>query len=87
LHMSPWEYIAKACVRPFVCAIPVAAMCYVFSTLIERPSWYIFGGEVAAVCGSFSILSYFICLNAEQQGSLQNKVRSFLRSEPIAYEA
>lgn len=87
LRMSPWNYLAKAYVRPLLCAVPVAAMCFGFATLIERPSWFVFGGEVVAVCGLFAILSYYICLNAVQQASLQDKVRSFLRSEPIIYEA
>jgi hypothetical protein len=61
LKMDPWRYFVKAWIPPLVCALPVAAMGYWFSTVVEKPAWLLFGAEVAAVCAVFGSLSWFLC--------------------------
>jgi len=80
LKMSWSDYVAKAFVRPIICAIPIAGLCYVFSHLIESPTWIVFGAEVITVCWIFGITSYFICLTAEQRAVVLNKLKMLIVS-------
>jgi O-antigen/teichoic acid export membrane protein len=74
LKMSPARYVIDAFVRPFLCALPTAALCYALSVLVVSPSRIGFALEVAAVCGSFAALSYFICLTGDQRTMLAGKL-------------
>jgi O-antigen/teichoic acid export membrane protein len=87
LRMGAWDYIEQAYLRPVLCAIPVVGLCYGLSHWIERPSWLLFGSEVAAVCGVFGLASYFICLNTGQQASVMESVRRVFHREPVVNEA
>jgi O-antigen/teichoic acid export membrane protein len=87
LHMNAFEYVTAAYARPMFCALPVAALCYAFSMWVTRPTWAIFAGEVAAVCGSFAVLSYFICLTHAQRSAAVAKVRGFFQREAFVNEA
>jgi O-antigen/teichoic acid export membrane protein len=79
LRLSPAEYIWKGYVRPVLCAVPMAGLCYLLARWVERPSWLVFGAEVAAVVVVFGVLNYFISLTDEQREMIRGKVLS-LRS-------
>jgi O-antigen/teichoic acid export membrane protein len=87
LKMGISEYIVKAYFRPVLCALPVAGLCYVLSMFIETPSWFVFGAEVLVVCGSFTLMAYFFCLNATQQASVLERVWRLFHKEPVVNEA
>jgi len=87
LGMRVSEYVAKAYMRPLLCAGPVAALCWLLSIRIERPSWIVFALEGAAISAGFAILAYFICLTATQQRLVQERVRGVIQREPVANEA
>lgn len=82
LKMRWSTYLTRAFIRPFICAAPVAGVCYSFSKFIESPSWLLFGGEAFTVCGLFAVLSCFICLTRTQRAILMGKLRVFLRLTP-----
>ena len=83
LEMSVREYVMKAYLRPVLCAVPVAAMAYSFS-LVAASSWLTFAAEVAAMCGVFGLLSYFVCLHSEQRAVVAARVSALLRPAPAA---
>lgn len=83
LEMSVTEYVMKAYLRPVLCAVPVAAMAYSFS-LVAASSWLTFAAEVAAMCGLFGLLSYFVCLHSEQRAVVAARVWALLRPAPAA---
>ena len=82
LRMRWTDYVLKAFVRPVCCAIPVAGICYLFSIWIETPSWLEFAAEVVTICAIFLVLSYLVCLTAEQQAALRGTIRRSLHREP-----
>jgi O-antigen/teichoic acid export membrane protein len=86
LRMRWTDYIVSACLRPVSCAIPVAAIAYLFSIWVERPSWLGFAAEVAFICGIFLILSYLVCFTAGQRAALRGKARRYLHREPAVVQ-
>ena len=73
LEMRPRDYLVNGYVRPMLCALPVAVMAYGFSTAGEV-SWSRFAAEAAAMCGVVAIMSYFLCLYAEQRAAVEEVV-------------
>ena len=58
-------------------------MAYGFS-LVAASSWLTFAAEVAAMCGLFGLLSYFVCLHSEQRAVVAARVWALLRPAPAA---
>jgi O-antigen/teichoic acid export membrane protein len=85
--LSPREYLLKAYLRPVLCALPVAALCYAFSINVRNPTWLLFGTEVAMTVTVFAALSYFVCLEPEQRASLLNAARQPFVRERVVNEA
>lgn len=83
LKLSASEYLMKAFLRPVLCAVPVAGVCYVLSHFIENPSWLGLGAEIMIVCGISVSLSYFICLTASQRALVVNKILSLSRRTTV----
>lgn len=79
LKMSWPDYIARAFVRPVICAAPIVGVCYMFSVAVQNPSWILFGGEVIVVGVIFGITSYLVCLTEEQRSIVLDKVRMLMR--------
>jgi O-antigen/teichoic acid export membrane protein len=81
LNLSPGAYLLKAYLRPVLCALPVALMAYVFSTL-EATSWWRFIAEGLSVCGLFGVMSYFLCLYSEQRAAVTARLWAVFRQAP-----
>jgi hypothetical protein len=82
LKMKWSEYIIRGFVRPFVAAVPAAAVCYALSILVEKPSWYVFGFEVIGVGVTSAVMNYYVCLTPEQRTWVVEKVRGLLYKTP-----
>jgi Na+-driven multidrug efflux pump len=87
LGLNPQDYLLKAYLRPVLCGVPVAALCYAFSIGVRTPTWVLFGAEVATVIALFSALSYFICLDREQRASVVLVAYRKLNRERVVHEA
>jgi O-antigen/teichoic acid export membrane protein len=88
LGMSAREYIAKAILRPLLCAIPVAGLAYALSVLVADASWAVFGLEAAAICLAYGALAYFFCLSSGQRTTVVDAVISMIRRrEAVAHGA
>jgi O-antigen/teichoic acid export membrane protein len=83
LQLSPNRYFSEAIVRPVVCAVPVGILSYVLSRSVDASSWLIFLGEAVSIAGTFGVLSYFICLTAQQKAMVVGHVRSFFQRQPL----
>jgi O-antigen/teichoic acid export membrane protein len=81
LRMSVREYVGRGFVRPILCSLPIAVLCYGFSQYVATPTWMTFAGEVAAVAVVLGITGYCICLTAAQQASIMGKLHGFMRRE------
>ena len=75
VQMSPADYIVRGFARPALCAIPAAAICYMFSLLKTPVTWLLFGGEVITIAVVFGALAYLICLSRDQQRALRTRLR------------
>jgi O-antigen/teichoic acid export membrane protein len=84
LDMSVSEYLRSAVLRPVLCAVPVGALCYVFSAAVPSASWGVFGAEVAAVCCVMAIMAYALCLSPDQKRVLRGQARAGFWSEGYA---
>lgn len=84
LNLSLREYLTRAFVTPLLCGAPVALLCALLTTAVNRgairlnPSWFLFGVEGAAMCLAFAGLSYRFCLTASQRAHLRTRVRLVL---------
>ncbi len=87
LNMTVSEYAAKAYLRPLVSALPGAMLCYAFSQSVQNPSWPGFAAEALSVVGAVGIMSYFVCLTAEQQTALREKSLCLWRRELVSHES
>jgi O-antigen/teichoic acid export membrane protein len=67
------EFLRKAVLRPVLGAVPAAALCYLFSVSVTRPTWGVFAMEVAAVCAISGAIAYFSLLSPEQKLALRGK--------------
>jgi O-antigen/teichoic acid export membrane protein len=85
LRLSVREYLVKACLGPVLCAIPVAALGYVFS-MVAAPSWLTFAGEAIAMSGVFGVISYFVCLSPAQRGAIAARLVAAMRPAPTPHE-
>jgi O-antigen/teichoic acid export membrane protein len=68
-----WSDYLAAYVRPVLCGLPVAALGYMFSTRAVT-SWLAFAAEAAAMCGTFAVMSYFVCLTRTQRTTVSGKL-------------
>ncbi len=82
LNTSPSEYFIKAYLRPLLCAIPIAGLCYALSHSVENPSLLGFCGEVAVVCTVYAVLAYFICLTTSQKTLARQKLQNAWNRTP-----
>ena len=87
LKVSVRDYLVGAYLRPLICGIPVAAVSYAFSVLIDHPTWTVFGAEVAVICGLFGLLALYFCIDAQQRASLMETIGSLRRRRAIAHGA
>jgi len=87
LQLGLREYLVRGFVRPVVSVLPVLALAFAFSTFVTNPSWPIFGGEVAAICGTVAIMGYFLCLNSGHRAIAHEKVRRVLQRVPVTHGA
>lgn len=85
LKVSARDYLVQAYLRPVICAIPVAALAYALSVLVENPTWALFAAEAAAVSGLFALLAFFFCLDSKQRASATQTLGSFFRREAVAH--
>ena len=83
LGMSPGHYVRAAFLKPLLCGIPVAGLCYFFATRFETTGLPLFGAEVLAVTGAYAVLAYSFCLSAEQKARISGKLRMALNLEPV----
>ena len=72
--------------RPVISVLPAVGLGYVFYLLVQTPSWPLFGGEVAAICGVVAVAGYFLCLDPEHRALAYEKVRRVFQKEPLANE-
>src|ERR1017187_1914867 len=86
LKLGVREYVTGAFVRPVVAAVPIIGLGYGLSHLVATPSWALFGGEVAAMCGVFAILSYFICLDSRQRAVAVGKLGNMFHPRAVVHE-
>jgi len=87
LRLNFAEYLKEAYLRPVLCAIPAAGLCYAFSVWIQNPTWLLFGAEVSAVCGVFMIASYRFCLTPGEHAELSRKLQSLIHRQAVIHEA
>ena len=71
LEIRVSEHLRNALLRPLICAIPVAGLCYLFAAAEPRPSWLWFCSESAAVCCVLGLMAYYVSLSPEQKKALQ----------------
>lgn len=81
------EYLRRAYVRPLLCAIPLVAVGYGFAFWVEASSWLGFGAEVATMCVTFGLMSFFFCLDSGQRAMGIRKIRGVFHREPVMNEA
>ncbi|MEO6212645.1 MAG: oligosaccharide flippase family protein [Vicinamibacterales bacterium] len=79
------DYLVKAYLRPVLCALPVVAMAYSYS-MLETTTWLRFAAEAISICGVFGVMSYFLCLYAEQRAALTARLWAVVRSAPATSE-
>lgn len=85
LNMSPKDYLVRAYGRPVLAAVPAAAMAFAFSRL--RPtSWVMFAAEALSIIGVSGLVSYFVCLYAEQRAAVAARLWRLFRQTPAAHE-
>lgn len=73
------EYLFKAVLRPWLCAIPFAAVCYGLSIVVEHPSWPVFVAEVVAATGAFALTAYFASSSQARMALRAKSVEAFSR--------
>jgi O-antigen/teichoic acid export membrane protein len=83
LDLSAREYVVQAYSRPLLCALPVAVMAYGFSRL-EATSWLAFAAETMSMIGVCGILSFFLCLYAEQRAAVRARLWGLFRPTPAS---
>jgi O-antigen/teichoic acid export membrane protein len=84
LKMTWSDYAFRGFLRPVVAAIPAAGICYAFSILVVKPSWFVFGLEVLAVGAATGLVSYYVCLSPEQRSLVIERLRERGHKTPIA---
>ena len=84
LKLSPLEYFRRGYVRPLICAIPTAVLCYALSVTVDKPTWPLFGMEVLAVATLFGGLAYFICIDRSQRRMVHLKLSAILQRKTVA---
>lgn len=67
LELDPAEYFRQAYLRPVLCALPFALICYGVTRFAEPSSWLLLAFEVAFVCGCFGGMVYLWCLTPSQR--------------------
>ncbi len=87
LHMPVLSYVKRGIVRPVLCAVPTAALCYGLSLYVDRPSWALFVAELLAVVAVAAALSCAVCLTSSQREALISRVQLLLRRETVVNEA
>jgi len=85
LKFNAREYMIRAFLRPVISVLPAAGLAYAFSVLVMTPSWALFGGEVAAICGTVAVMSYFFCLEPRDRASAQERARRVFQREPATH--
>jgi O-antigen/teichoic acid export membrane protein len=80
------EYLARGFVRPVIAVLPAVGLGYVFFVMVQTPTWTLFLGEVAAICGLVAVASYFLCLESGQRALAYGKVRQVFHREPLVHE-
>jgi O-antigen/teichoic acid export membrane protein len=83
VRLSAREYLLGAYLRPVLASIPIAAMGYAFSIWVRTPTWPLFATEALAMCGAFSILCYFLCLDGGQRIMISSRVLRLFRREAV----
>ena len=82
--MNPREYLSRGFVRPVIAVLPAVGLAYVFFITVQAPTWGLFLGEVAAICGVVAVSSYFLCLDPEHRALAHDRVRRVFHKEPLA---
>lgn len=78
-----WRDYLGALLRPVVCGLPIAALCYALGQRYEGASAWVFIGEVGLVAVCHGLVAYAFCLSAEQRAALQSRLRVALNWEPV----
>jgi len=87
LRMNLADFLRGAYLRPVLCAIPAAGLCYAFSVWFQNPTWLHFGAEVSAVCAVFLIASYRFCLTPGQHALLLHILQRLIHRQAVIHEA
>lgn len=87
LQLGLREYLVRGFVRPVLSVLPVVGLGQAFSMLVTSPSWAIFGGEVAAICGTVAVMGYFLCLNSGHRATAHERVRRVFQRVPVTHGA
>ena len=87
VKMTMPEYLWRGFIRPVISVLPAVGLGYGFYVSVQTPSWRIFGGEVAAICGVVAVVAYFLCLDSEHRAMAQEKIRRVFHKEPLGNEA
>jgi O-antigen/teichoic acid export membrane protein len=86
LNLSVREYVVGAYLRPLICAVPAAALAFLFSRLVVNPTWAIFAAEVIAIAAVFGLLGCFLCFDSAQRAAAIDKVSSVFERERVIHE-
>ena len=86
LNLDVREYFGRAFVRPVISVLPAAVLAYLFSRVAVTPTWVLFGGEVAVICGTVAVMSYFFCLDPWHRDRAHRRLRSVFQRAPIVHE-
>jgi O-antigen/teichoic acid export membrane protein len=86
VKLTAQEYVGRAFVRPVISILPALGLGYAFSVLVQTPSWALFGGEVAAICGTVAVVSFFLCLDSKHRAMAHERVRRVFHREPVIHE-
>jgi O-antigen/teichoic acid export membrane protein len=85
LKMDPVSYFFAAYLRPILCAVPIAALGYVFlQTRVATP--LVFVGEVASILGLFTIASYFVVLTPSQRTLMSTRISAMFQRQAVIHE-
>jgi O-antigen/teichoic acid export membrane protein len=79
LKLPMSTYLVKGCLRPVICAVPTAALCWWLSRQPPTDTWALFVKEVLLVAAVFGTLAYFLCIDRERRESLRRSIAQVLR--------
>lgn len=86
LNMRLRDYVVGGFARPLAAALPAVPLGYALSAF-EVSSWLGFVGQACALCGTFGVTSYFICLDARQRAQAAGRLAVVFHRRTATHEA